>query len=62
MLLNCKFLCKKSVYFPNNYNYLSVKYDLCKRDWHCDVANLLERVTFCIHVCMWAFTYYWYFA
>ena len=45
MLLNCKFLCKKSVYFPINYNYLSVSYDLCKRDWLCDVAYLLERVT-----------------
>ena len=39
----CKLLCKKSV-FAINYNYLSVKYDLCKRDWYCDVAHLLGRV------------------
>ena len=36
-----KLLCTTSV-FVINYNYLSVKYDLCKRDWYCDVAHLLE--------------------
>ena len=45
MLMYCKLLGKKSV-FAINYNYLSVKHDLCKRDWYCDVANLLGKVKF----------------
>ena len=45
MLMYCKlFFYKKSV-FAINYNNLSVKYDLCKRDWYCDVARLLEKST-----------------
>ena len=39
MLMYCKLLCKKSI-FVINYNYLSVKYDLCKRDWYCHGAHL----------------------
>ena len=42
MLMYCILLCKESV-FPINYNYLSVKYDLCKRDY-VDVAHLLGKV------------------
>ena len=45
MLINRKLLCKKPV-FAINYNYRSVKYDLCKRDWYCDVAHHLGKVKF----------------
>ena len=45
MLIDCKLLRKKSV-FVINYNTLSVKYDLCNRDWYCDVAHLTEKVKF----------------
>ena len=27
-----------------NYNYLSVKYASCKRDWYCDVVHLLGKI------------------
>ena len=43
VLMNCKRLCRKSV-FAINCNYRSVKDDLCKRDWHYDVAQLLGKV------------------
>ena len=45
MLMYCKLLRKKSV-FVINYNTLSVKYDLCNRDWYCDVTHLIGKVKF----------------
>ena len=40
--MNCKLVCKTSV-FAINYNYISVKYEMCKRDWYCSVAHILGK-------------------
>ena len=57
--MHCKVLFKKSVFVlmcefatpydtgnAINYNYHSVKYDLCKDDCYCDVAYLPGKINF----------------